>query len=332
MDEISGTTLGSYHLERLLARGGMSEIYLASRTNDEQLYAVKIVHAEDEDDCLRFQREVQTLMMVQHPHIIPTVDHGQQGGVYYYVMPYIACGSLKERLAAGPLSAEEAGTILGQVADALHFLHTRGMIHRDIKPGNILLDETQHVWLADFGLARKVGGVSTLTAAGCMLGTPYYMAPELMNTPCNTSSDIYALGIVLYEMLTGQVPFQGKNPISICVKHLREPLVLPSSLNPQISPALDQVLFSALAKTPRLRFATPLALTTAYQTALIDPEASPILQSQMPELADVSSLNTQPTAAVQTEQPQTLPTRLAAIMLLLLSFASLGLIHTDPFS
>lgn len=301
MDEIIGTTLGQYHLVHLLARGGMSEVYLASPAHGEQFYAVKIVRGEDETDRLRFQREVQTLMAIQHPHIISTIGYGQQNNIYYYVMPYITHGSLKERIAAGSLNTDEAGAILAQVADALHFLHTRGLIHRDIKPGNILLDEMNHAWLADFGLARKVGGISTLTAAGHMMGTPYYMAPELIDTPCNTCSDIYALGVVLYEMLTGRVPFQGNSPISICLKHLREPLALPSSLNPQISPALDQVLFSVLAKTPRLRFSTPLELAAAYQTALIDPEACPIPQRYDP--ADIAT-TPQSTVVVQTHNEE----------------------------
>ena len=274
MDDIIGTPLGPYHLVRLLARGGMSEVYLASREHSEQSYAIKVLQGEDEEHGLRFQREVHTLLTAKHPHIIPTLDAGQQDGVSYYVMPYIEAGSLKERLAAGPLSLDETGAILTQIADALHFLHTRGTIHRDLKPGNLLLGERNHVWLADFGLAKQVGGVNTLTAAGNLMGTPYYMAPELIDQPASTSSDIYALGVVIYEMLTGRVPFQGRTPVSICLKHLREPLPVPSRLNPQLSPALDQVLFRALAKTPSHRFSTPHELAAAYQTALTSPEVS----------------------------------------------------------
>jgi len=215
MDDIIGTPLGPYHLVRLLARGGMSEVYLASREHSEQSYAIKVLQGEDEEHGLRFQREVHTLLTAKHPHIIPTLDAGQQDGVSYYVMPYIEAGSLKERLAAGPLSLDETGAILTQIADALHFLHTRGTIHRDLKPGNLLLGERNHVWLADFGLAKQVGGVNTLTAAGNLMGTPYYMALELIYQPASTSSDIYALGVVIYEMLTGRVPFQGRTPVSI---------------------------------------------------------------------------------------------------------------------
>ncbi len=327
MEEISGTTLGPYYLVRLLARGGMSEVYLASKENSEQSYAIKIVHGEDEDDCLRIQQEVQTLMTTEHAHIIPTLDYGQQDNVYYYVMPYIGYGSLKERIAAGPLSIDETGAILTQIADALHFLHTTGTIHRDMKPGNILLDDTNYVWLADFGLAKKLEGVTNLTATGCIMGTPYYMAPELINKPSSTSSDIYALGVVVYEMLTGRVPFKGRTPVSICLKHLREPLPLPSSLNPQVSPALDQVLFSALAKTPSLRFSTPQEFAAAYQTALVHPEVCTAPQ----RLAPVSiSITSQPTAIMRaSRRRKTTYARLAAMatVLLVLSLTSIGNAH-----
>lgn len=158
------------------------------------------------------------------------------------------------------------------------------------------------------------------------MGTPYYMAPELVNQPGSTNSDIYALGVVLYEMLTGRVPFEGRTPIAICLKHLREPLTLPSSLNPQVSPALDQVLLSALAKTPGLRFSTPLELAAAYWTALAHPEMGAL--PQRPNLA-VASITTSSIVAVRTKRQKTTYARLAATgaVLFTLGLASLGIFY-----
>src|SRR5881275_1656813 len=145
-------------------------------------------------------------------------------------MPYIERGTLRERLAKGPLNQQEAGNILAQVASAVQFAHDHGILHRDIKPSNILLKDKQHAYLADFGLAKGVEEVSDLTLTGCLIGTPEYMAPELADGPAITSSDIYALGIVLYQMLTGSLPFKGSTPIVIYCKHIQERPLPPSLL------------------------------------------------------------------------------------------------------
>ncbi|HEU5376176.1 MAG TPA: serine/threonine-protein kinase [Ktedonobacteraceae bacterium] len=272
MDTITGTKLGPYKLTRRLARGGMSEIYVAYHEKSEQMCALKVVHWEDEEYWQRFQREIETLQQLDHPNIIRILDYGKQNNICYYAMPYIAQGSLKERIATGPLGLDEVGTILEQIANALQFLHARDFVHRDVKPGNILLDETNHAWLADFGLAKKLEGALDLTATGCLIGTPHYMAPELVNKPAATSSDIYALSVVVYEMLTGKVPFTGRTPVTICWKHVHEQPPLPSTFNPLIFPVLEQVILRALAKKPQARFATAQELTSAYFRALTYPE------------------------------------------------------------
>jgi len=271
MEEISSMKLGQYTLLRRLARGGMSEIYLVSHEGSKQICALKIVRCEDEEYSRRLEREVLILATLKHEHIIPTLDAGKQDGVCYYAMPYIETGSLKERIVPSPLMMEEAGAILTQTAEALHFLHTHGTIHRDIKPGNILVDATDYVWLIDFGLANKIESLSNLTDAKHLIGTPYYMAPELAEKPASTSSDIYALGVVVYEMLTGTVPFTGPTPVVICWKHMHEPPPVPSKLNPLISPAIEQVVLRALAKHPQKRYATALELARAYHQALTLP-------------------------------------------------------------
>jgi serine/threonine protein kinase len=183
-------------------------------------------------------------------------------------MPYIVHGTLGERLARGPLTLQEAGMILEQIASALQFAHDHGIIHRDIKPSNILLDENDHVYLADFGLAKLVEKCSDITQTDCLIGTPEYMAPELVDEPASVSSDLYALGILLYQMLTGKVPFKAETPIAVYCKHIHEQPVCPSSLNPTLPLAIDQVILCALEKDPCRRFKSVRALTQAYKDAL----------------------------------------------------------------
>lgn len=265
---MNGTKLGRYTLIRQLARGGMSEVYLAQRESDEQVYALKVVRQEDERHYQRLQRELQALSKLEHPHILPVLDYGEQDGIGYCVTPYIEHGTLKERIAEGPLSIEETDSILAQVADALQFIHEAGLVHRDIKPGNVLLDDTGQVWLTDFGLAKEMQADSDLTDSNCLMGTPFYMAPELVEHPASATSDIYALGVVLYEMVTGRPPFTGQTPLLICWKHVYELPQPPSIHNPLLSPSLDRVILRALEKDPALRFSGARDLAAAYHQAL----------------------------------------------------------------
>src|SRR5437588_11933091 len=250
MLEFEGTTLGHYQLQRRLARGGMSEVYIAYDESMQRTVAIKVVHRGDHDYKKRFQREVKALATLTHEHILPTLDYGEQGLWSYFVMPYIEGGTLSQRLAAGPLGQEEAGMILEQVAAAPQYAHERGIMHRDIKPANILLHKEKHAYLADFGLAKELGQRSDITQTGELIGTPEYIAPELTEGPGSASSDIYALGIVLYQMLTGKVPFKAKTPIAVCWKHLLEQPTRPSLLNPAIPQPVEQVILCALEKEP----------------------------------------------------------------------------------
>ena len=245
----------------------MSEVYLAQDRKTTREVAIKLVHAND-IYCARFRREVQIMSVLQHKHILPVLDYGEYEAWLYLVTPYIAQGTLDTCLAAGPLSCEEANEILQQLADALQFAHEHGIIHRDIKPSNVLLAEGRHVYLADFGLVKSEGEQGSLTQSGFLVGTPAYIAPEMVDGPATTASDIYALGVLLYQMLTGQPPFQADTPLALVWKHLQEEPMLPSTLNPALSPAVDAVILRALEKDPEERFQIPRELAGAYQRAL----------------------------------------------------------------
>lgn len=282
MQEREGTIVGGrYHLQRCLGRGGMSEVYLATDEYIHRNVAIKLVGSYGEYGK-RFQREIKTLCKLTHSHILPALDYGEDGPWYYLVMPYIEYGTLHERLARGPLALEEVGDILEQLADALQYMHDRGIIHRDIKPSNILLHDERYVYLADFGLARAIAEDEGITRTGYVIGTPEYMAPELVDELPSASSDIYALGILLYQMLTGRVPFRGGTPYAICWKHVQEQPVPLSMLNPAIPRPIEQVILCALEKDPRHRFASAHATAQAYMLALVASHQHGILSMQVP--------------------------------------------------
>jgi len=271
------THLNQYAIQSRLARGGMSEIYLA-HNEQQHTVAIKVVHTSNDDYVARFQREVAALKSLKHEHILPIIDFGEHDCWHYCVMPYAKHGTLRERIAEGPLTQQETGAILEQVAAAMQYAHDHNILHRDIKPSNILFIDEHQVYLADFGLAKEIAKDSELTQTGCLMGTPEYMAPELVEEPATTSSDIYALGIVLYHMLTGQVPFQGSNPLSIYWKHIRELPTPPSLLNPAISYAVERVVLRALEKEPQRRFKSVQEMAQAYTQALKDAEQAQTMQ------------------------------------------------------
>src|SRR6266487_2546512 len=169
MLQLQENRLAHYIIQRRLARGGMSEVYLAHDEHTQRPVAIKVVHYSDDDYFVRFQREVKTLATLIHEHILPIIEYGKQASWHYYVMPYSEHGTLRDLVAQGPLSEAEAGSILEQIASALQFAHDHGILHRDIKPSNILLKDEHHVYLADFGLAKEMEEVSGLTQTGCLI-------------------------------------------------------------------------------------------------------------------------------------------------------------------
>ena len=210
MLEMQELISGRYRLQQRLCHGGMSDVYLAYDELMHRDVAIKLVSSDNTENIHRLHREIQAMSILLHDHILPTLDYGTHGSYHYLVMPYMRRGNLRERIAQGSLTQEEAGNILAQIASALQLAHDHRILHRDIKPSNILLDNSdeRHVYLADFGLAKVIGEGSDITQTGCLIGTPEYMAPELANSPESVSSDIYALGVLLYQMLAGRPPFR----------------------------------------------------------------------------------------------------------------------------
>ncbi|HLJ32287.1 MAG TPA: serine/threonine-protein kinase, partial [Ktedonobacteraceae bacterium] len=218
----------------------------------------------------RFQHEVQALEQLVHRHILQVFEYGEDEAWCYVAMPYVKDGTLRHRLHHGPLSLTEAVALFTQIAEALQWSHDRGIIHRDIKPSNVLLHEGKYVYLADFGLAKSLSDEHDMTQTGCLIGTPEYMAPELSEEPATCSSDIYALGILLYQMLTGQVPFHGETPMAIYWKHLQEIPQPPSQLNPAIPAAVENVILRALEKDPQQRFQSVGQMAKAFSASVAE--------------------------------------------------------------
>jgi hypothetical protein len=257
-----GTVLaGRYTLERELGRGGMATVFQAVDQRHNRDVAVKVLRPEVAL-CLgsqRFLREIEIAARLTHPHILPLHDSGEGSGVLYYVMPFVEGESLRERLARdGPLPLQDALRIAREVADALGYAHAHGVVHRDIKPGNILL-ESGHAVVADFGIARALSSVAgdDLTSTGLMVGTPVYMSPEQVSgSSLDGRSDLYSLGCVLYEMLTGSPPFCGPNQQAVAALHVRERPISLEVVLPWTPPAIIHAVSKVLEKDPDDRFPT----------------------------------------------------------------------------
>jgi beta-lactam-binding protein with PASTA domain/predicted Ser/Thr protein kinase len=246
---------GRYRILRKLGSGGMANVYLAEDEDLGRRVAIKILndrYANDEDFIERFRREAKSAAALSHPNIVSIYDRGEAEGTYYIAMEVIEGRSLKELiLTRGPLPISQAVAYTLEILEALRFAHRHGIIHRDIKPHNILIGERLKV--TDFGIARA--GASQMTEAGSIMGTAQYLSPEqARGAPVTASSDLYSAGIVLYEMLTGKVPFNGDSAIEIAMKHLNELPKPPSKIRPEIPEELDQVVLRALSKAPEDRY------------------------------------------------------------------------------
>jgi WD40 repeat protein/serine/threonine protein kinase len=268
--DLTGQMLGNYEILSLLGRGGMAEVYLARQSSLDRRVAVKVLLPHVSRDPLvvaRFQREAQVVSQLRHPNILPVFDFVSRDGGAYIVMQYADAGTLKDRLGQ-PMSMVQAMPILTQIGAVLDHAHGAGIVHRDVKPSNILLDHTGRAYLADFGLAFLSENVEKLTLSGMAMGTPDYMAPEQAQGKAATGeSDLYALGVIAYEMLTGTVPYEADSAIGVAMKHITEPVPPASTRNNAIVPAMEEVLYRVLAKQPANRFGTAHEFLVALSLA-----------------------------------------------------------------
>ncbi len=269
---LAGHQLGPYHLIEGVGRGGMAEVYLAEDQRLDRKVAVKVLPAalaQQENFRARFEREARAAAKLQHPHILPVYDYGQQDTFTYLVMPYIADGSLAQAIikAGGPLPLEKIVQWTEEMGSALQYAHNQGIIHRDVKPGNMLLGPGEHLLLSDFGIAKVMDSNTALTHTGASVGSPEYMSPEQATGEADYRGDIYSLGVVVYKMLTGQVPFSASTPVQVMFRHVQEPPPSPRAFNPSISPQIEAVVLQALAKRPEQRFQSAGALAAALKSA-----------------------------------------------------------------
>ncbi len=250
--------LGKYKIEEELGAGGMGTVYRARDSESGELIVVKVLLAElcsDQFYMSRFIREIKVMEELHHPNIIAILDYGKESGTVYFVMEYVDGPSLRKILDEEKvLPVKESLRIAIQIATALYYAHQHHVVHRDVKPSNILLDRGDQVKLGDFGVAKS-GGATRLTSTGGIVGSPYYMSPEqAQGSVVSEASDIYSLGVILYEMVTGCLPFKAANPVQLVQMHQYSIPENPYSFNPEVSEELSGIIMGLIEKQPEKRF------------------------------------------------------------------------------
>jgi len=269
-----GKTLGNrYEIDKLIGEGGMAQVYRARDVLLNRTVAVKVLRSQfgsDKDFIARFHREAQAAASLSHQNVVNIYDLGQENGIYYIVMEYVDGITLKEYINDhAPLSVEEAVNIAIQICDALDHAHQNNIIHRDIKPHNILISKNGRIKVTDFGIARAVSS-ATITHTGSVLGSVQYFSPEqAKGVMTDAKSDLYSLGVVLYEMLTGKLPFNGDSPISVALKHLQDQYIYPKELRPLIPQSVENVIVRAMAKDPLFRYESAHEMLKDLRTCLL---------------------------------------------------------------
>ncbi len=272
-DPLIGRQIYEFVLERMLGRGGMARVYLGRDTRLNRSVAIKIIdpsYQADDSYAHRFEREAQTIARLEHPNIVRLYRYGEADGLLFIAMQYVEGEDLRTRLQRGALPPQEILRITRDLCAALDYLHVSGVIHRDLTPANVILDETGRAILTDFGLAL----LTEQGTAGEIFGSPYYIAPEqaISSAKAVPQSDIYALGVILYQMFTGQVPFDSPQPMEVALLHMIQTPVPPSQVHPGISPEVDSLILRAMAKDPKDRPANGAALARELALALGEPD------------------------------------------------------------
>ncbi|MCJ7512823.1 MAG: protein kinase [Anaerolineales bacterium] len=268
-----GENLGPYRVVQQLGQGGMATVFRAYHAALDRYVAIKVLHpafTQDPNFLARFQREAKVVARLEHPNIVPVYDFSEHEGKPYLVMKFIQGETLKARMGRGPVSVKEGLRVVEAVGSALSYAHQQGVLHRDIKPSNVLLGADGTVYLADFGLARIASAGESTLSSDMLLGTPQYISPEQARGDRNldAGTDIYSLGVVLYELVVGRVPFNADTPFSIIHDHIFTPLPLPTKVNPLVPEMVERVLLKALAKERGDRFASVEALVGAFRDSV----------------------------------------------------------------
>lgn len=306
-DRLTISRLGRYHVRELLGSGGMASVYKGYDPEQRREVAIKVLNTADQspDFSKRFQREIGVVKKLRHPHIVECYDFGTQDNIAYMVQEFLPGPTLAERIrkrGKRRIPDDEILTIVTQLAQALDFAHKKGVIHRDVKPSNAIYNAEGQIVLTDFGIARSPNdALRTVTGPGFIMGTPGYIAPEqaISSTTLTPACDIYSLGVLLFEMLTGQLPFEADTPMGVVLKHLYDEPPSPRSVRSDLSKALDAVVLKSLHKEPDKRYASAVALARALQRAW---NSEPRVTK-----AAVSSLNKKRTATKR--QQRRLPAR-----------------------
>lgn len=276
MDKLQpGQMLGPYRIIAQIGQGGMATVYKAYQPSMDRNVAIKVLPgqlAESAEFARRFQQEARIIANLEHPHILPVFDFGESDGITYFVMRFLEGGTLKDRMKDGPLPWNEIDRLFTQLAEALGYAHDRGIVHRDLKPANALIDSNGNLFLTDFGIAKLLESASPrLTQTDAVMGTPAYISPEQAQAlTVDRRSDIYSLGIILYEMVTGRVPFTADTPLAVILKQISDPLPPPTTIKPDLPASVERVILKALAKNPGDRFSTTAEFIAAWKNALKD--------------------------------------------------------------
>jgi len=265
---------GRYRILERIGSGGMADVWLADDSHLQRRVALKVLHGrytQDREFVERFRREAEAAAGLQHPNVVAVFDRGEVDGTYYIAMQHLEGRTLKQLIDAG-LTPEQAVALIRQVLEGARFAHRHGIVHRDLKPQNVIVDDEGKATVTDFGIARA--GVSEITQTGSVMGTPHYLSPEqAQGFDVTAVSDIYSIGVMLYEALTGRVPFEGDSAVAVAMKQVSQVPQRPSSINPRVSPALDAAVMRALEKEPGRRFQSADAFIAALDAAIRQPGA-----------------------------------------------------------
>ncbi|MGF1507312.1 MAG: serine/threonine-protein kinase [Anaerolineae bacterium] len=271
MDELIGTRLGAYEIIEKVGEGGMAAVFRAHQPSMNRDVAIKVMSNEVSEYVVfvaRFRNEAQVIARLEHAHILPVHDYGEQNGTFYIVMRYLPEGDLGDLIAEGAMETGRAIQVFKQIATAMDYAHSSGIVHRDLKPSNVLIDSQGNAFLTDFGIAKVLGSTDNLTQTNTIMGTPTYMAPEQgLGQPIDGRADIYSLGCMLFEMLPGQPPFESEHAMSLMLRHLNDPAPKPTDINPSLPKQLDSVVLKAIAKEPEDRYQSALEMAEALERA-----------------------------------------------------------------